>query len=103
MQKWLFCQRKAAEGQCCPVKLHQRSSLSRYSRVRCIGMCPQSSMYSTGPSHSLHARAVAALFACSHSIYRHKRLILVQECTNSGRHGLPFLLLLTCTYLVLSA
>lgn len=27
----------------------------------------------TGPSHSLHARAVAALFACSHSICKDKK------------------------------
>lgn len=41
----------------------------------------------TGPSHSLHARAVAALFACSHNIYGHRRnLVRVQEHKhNRGR------------------
>lgn len=33
----------------------------------------------TGPSHSLHAHAVAALFADSHSICKNNILVQVQE------------------------
>lgn len=60
----------------------------------------------TGPSHSLHARAVTALFACSHSICdKQNKSTRYFKNTNltEARYKNSSLPSLTCIYLVLSA
>lgn len=57
----------------------------------------------TGPSHSLHARAVAALFACSHSICNNTKSPREEHNSDPSELHNSAARLRTCIYLVLSA
>lgn len=69
MQKWLVCQKRGGRRPVLPcfncISALVCQDTQESIALGCV-LNPQCTP--TGPSHSLHARAVAALFACSHSI-----------------------------------
>lgn len=105
MQKWLVCQKRGGRRPVLPCfncisalvcrDTQESIALGRVLNPRCTP---------TGPSHSLRARAVAALSACSHSIcndttalHQHRRRRSISAPPPPHRRSL------TCIYLVLSA
>lgn len=105
MQKWLVCQKRGGRRPVLPCfncisalvcrDTQESIAMGRVLNPRCTP---------TGPSHSLRARAVAALSACSHSICNdttalHQRPPRTTISPPTPQHRRS----LTCIYLVLSA
>lgn len=106
MQKWLVCQKRGGRRPVLPcfncISALVCQDTQESIALGCV-LNPQCTP--TGPSHSLHARAVAALFACSHSICNDTKsfFFLSTSSTRFQQTHNARALSPTCIYLVLSA
>lgn len=100
MQKWLVCQKRGGRRPVLPcfncISALVCQDTQESIALGCV-LNPQCTP--TGPSHSLHARAVAALFACSHSICNDtKSFFFFFSPTSSTRFQQAHRAQRTCTF-----
>lgn len=107
MQKWLVCQKRGGRRPVLPcfncISALVCQDTQESIALGCV-LNPQCTP--TGPSHSLHARAVAALSACSHSICNDTKSFFFLNVEHDSNRRTPHntrALSPTCIYLVLSA
>lgn len=68
MQKWLVCQKRRQKARAALLNCISALVCQDTQESIALGRVLNPQCTPTGPSHSLHAHAVAALFACFHSI-----------------------------------
>lgn len=68
MQKWLVCQKRRQKARAALLNCISALVCQDTQESIALGCVLNPQCTPTGPSHSLHEHAVAALFACFHSI-----------------------------------